>query len=470
MRLVRLTVLALMGTTVCCCSRPKSGDGQQSAKANSSAASSVIESAAAVASSAPSAAPKDLEPPVCKIQSKKVWTAGANKLTGLTEAILPDGRAAVGFAVGTRPSVLVVGADAQGALLKVSLGQSKRLATQPKGGTRYLYRVTPVKVQGDSVSAFVDYEDKYKDKRRTIVCGPSDTDSTRVLFDGIHYADQKDLTPEQQSKLFKVEGTTAIYSEVHTCRSFAHVETGETWILGSGLQGKKQPDGSIKWNTTFFVNAGSPGNDKHIHTTELKTVTTNTPDYEVPVSYRAKDGSLLVAARHANHLIVGFLDGSKSVRGEFASYAGFPTLPDIAPDGDDVVLSTSFAKGRGDFGLRALRVSSKDQKLPKQLRIVVTDQEQKESETDPAFVRDAKGQHWMAHIEGERGKGQLSLSPLNSEFRAIGRSYTVTEENEQATVARVIPMPDKGIMVVFLRNGEKSAELVSEEVHCEVKK
>jgi hypothetical protein len=432
--------------------------------------SSATVSAQPVASVAPSAVPKDLEPPVCKIQSKKVWASGANKLTGLTETVLPDGRAAVGFAVGNRPSVLVVGADAQGALLKVSLGQGKRLATQPKGATRYIYRVTPAKVQGDSASAFVDYEDKYKDKRHTVVCGPADTDSSWVLFDGIHYVNQKDLTPEQQAKLFKAEGTSSVYSEVHTCRSFAHLETGESWILGSGLHGTKQPDGTIKWNSTLFVNVGSPGNDKHIHTTDLKAVTSNTPDYEVPVSYRLKDGSLVVAARHSNHLMVGFLDSSKSVRGEFASYAGFPTLPDIAPDGEDVVLSTSFAKGHGDFGLRALRVSGKDPKLPKQLHVVVTDQDQKESETDPAFVRDAKGQHWMAHIEGERGKGQLSLSPLNSEFRAIGRSYTVTEDNEQAAAARVIPMKDKGIMVVFLRNGEKTTELVTEEVHCEVKK
>lgn len=465
MRLTETSIACLAIAAAFGCSRPKADDKQatpQVTPAVPSAAPSVSPSAPA----APSVAPANLEPPVCEIQSKKVWASGANKLTGLTEAVLADGRVAVGFAIGNKPSVLAIGAKAEGALLKVSLGQSKRLATVPKDATRYMYRVTPVKVEGDTAFAFVDYEDKYKDKHRTVVCGPADSDSPWVQFDGVHYAEQK-LTPAQQAQPF---GAAQTYSETHTCRSFAHLETGETWILGSGLQGEKQADGSIKWKSTFFVNTGSAKDEKHIHTTELKQVTSNSPDYEVPVSYRFEDGTILVAARHANHLMAGLLDANKSPRGEFVSYAGFPTLPDIAADGDSAVVSTSFAKGHGEFGLRAFRVSGKDLKLPKALHVVVTDQDQEKSETDPAFVRDAQGQHWMAHIEGERGKGQLSLAPLNAEFQAIGRSYTVTGDDEQAAVARAIPMKDKGIMIVFIRNGDKTTELVTEEVHCEVKK
>jgi hypothetical protein len=37
-----------------------------------------------------------------------------------------------------------------------------------------------------------------------------------------------------------------------------------------------------------------------------------------------------------------------------------------------------------------------------------------------------------------------------------------------ALAARLIPLKDKGILVVFLREVDKVVELVSEEVHCKV--
>jgi hypothetical protein len=128
------------------------------------------------------------------------------------------------------------------------------------------------------------------------------------------------------------------------------------------------------------------------------------------------------------------------------------------------------AKNKGEFGIRALRLHENKPELPKAMYVVHTDKssEDAQSESDPDFLHDTQGQRWLAHIEGQRGNGVLSLAPLNADFKAIGRSFRVTEDGERAVSARLIPLKDKGILVVFLREVDKVVELVSEEVHCKV--
>jgi hypothetical protein len=445
---------------------------QQQPPAVGSAPLAAAPSAAPAPAASSAAAPASIPEvdPVCQIESKKVWVTGANKGTGLTEATLPDGRVAIGFAVGNQPHVLLVSANAKGTVVKVPIAKTSRLGSVPKGATRFLMRVTPVSVEGDNVRAFVDFEDHYPDKRRSVVCGPADANENWVEFEGIPFTARKAPKPEEVAALFHQQGAEKLYDEVHTCRTFASLGQGDTWVLSSDLHGVLQADNSVAWRTDFTVATGDKTKKRIIESTPVNNKTLDDEFYEAPVSHALKNGSYVVAARHRNHLTVGLLGADKAPIGQFSRYAGYPTMPDIAPDDDSLVLSTSFAKGKGEWGLRALRISEKSPELPKSLHVVVTDKnnDQSSSESDPDFVRDVKGQRWVAHIEGTRGDGKLSLAPISKDFRAIGRSYAVTQEGEHATAARVIAMKDKGLMVVFLHEGEKALELVTEEVHCKI--
>jgi hypothetical protein len=426
--------------------------------------------APSLASAAASAAIPPVDP-VCRVESKKVWATGASKLAGLTESQLPDGRVAIGFAVGHDPRVLLVEAAGKGKVVKVPVAKTSRLSSLPKGATRFIERVTPSEVAGDEVKAFVDFEDRYPDKKRAVVCGRTDTNENWVEFEGIPFTARKKLKPEEISALFRQEGKERVYDEVHVCRTFASLDRREAWVMSSSLHGVLGAGDAVAWRSDFALATGTGGKKILIESFPIKDKTLDDELYEVPVSHALQNGSFLVAARQGRHLVVGFLNSDKSPAGPLSRYAGFPTLPDVASDGHGgLVLVTAFARDKGQFGLRAMRVDETKPQLPKSLHSVVTDLSgpDAESESDPDFVHDAQGQQWIAHIEGERGQGRLSLAPLNQNFHAIGRSYTVTEPGERASSARLVPLKDKGILVVFIRGSEKAWELVSEEVHCKV--
>ena len=430
----------------------------------------------ATATAAPSSSSTSGPTPVCKVESKKVWGSGLNKLTGLTEATLPDGRFAIGVAIGVQPHVLVISKGGEGTLHKVAVKDGTRFGNVPKAaeGRRELMRVTPVKVDASGVRAFVDFSDHFKNKKHLVACGPAESDEWWVVFEDVPFFDREDKSPEATAKLFTKKGSEdgdPAYHEIRDCRTFTDIARGETYVLGSGLHGTLKSDNTVVWKSTFFIDLGAKSHEQHIHSVELKGDPPTMLDYEVPVTGRLKDGSFLVAARNGGRLLVGILDSNKKLKGKFASYAGFPTLPDIAEDGEDLVVSTSVTVSKTDYGLRALRVPGTSPALPDAMTKVITDEGGSGSESNPDFIRDSKGNRWLAHIEGTRGKGTLAIAPMDASFKLVGRPYTVTEENERADSARLMPMTDGGIMVVYLRDAANgSADLVSEEVHCEVMK
>jgi hypothetical protein len=449
------------------CSKPKTEPAPAISTTVAPIASAAPAASPAAETPAPSASVPIGPPPICNVHSKKVWTSGANKLAGLTERDLGDGRLAIGFAVGTQPSVLVLSKGGAGQIIKATVKPGSVLATGLKTGegVRNLLRVTPVHVEGDTAHVFVDFRDDLKEKRRRVACGPADSEEWWVAYDDVPFFDRKDnTTDEVKSAAFKKNASGASeYAEIRDCRTFSDPEKKDTWILGSGLHGAMAADGTITWKSTFFVDQGKQSHEQHLHTTELKGDKPKPVDYEVPVSTRLNDGSFLVATRNGGRLLVGLLNADKTLRGNWSSYGGFATLPDLAEDAEDIILSTSLAKGKGEYGLRALRISQSSPSLPRNYSVIVTDQDAQASETDPDFTRDSKGRRWLAHIEGERGKGALSLSPIDGNFHVIGRAYTVTQEDEKAASARVSPMGDGGIMVMYIRT---TGELVTQEVHC----
>jgi hypothetical protein len=412
--------------------------------------------------------------PACKILGQKSWAKDVNKLTGLTEAELPDGRVAVGFAIGNSPQVLVVGKDGNGEVHKVPLKAGTRLATplKPGEGARYLMRVTPVKVEGNTVTAFADYRDENKkDKRLRVACGPADSDDAWISFDDVPLLD-REVKPigAAYDGLFKPPepGADEAYHELRDCRTFADLRRNETWVVGSVLLATKAADGGETWKASLVVDKGSKEHEVHLHQHELKGAPPKILNFEVPVSRRADDGTFVLAARHGGNLVVALLNEDKTLR-TMKQYPGWPTLPDITQDGDDVVVATGIAKPNSkEFVLRALRISTKRPELPKELVPIVTDDDDKDSETSPDFTRDTKGRRWMSYVEGERGNGHLEIVPINGQFQALGKPFEITQEDERASEARSVALSDGSILVAYLRDKDKSTELVTLDLSCDL--
>jgi hypothetical protein len=437
-------------------------------------------------------------PPACASTGKKTWATGVNKITGLATTELADGRVAVGLAIGNQPHVLVVGPGGDGKLLKVPIKASSVLGKPLKAdeGSRILFRVTPVKVEGEKAHAFVDYRDERKDKRRRVACGPAEADDAWINFDDVPYLDRdpkptgKDLEAlfkkhEHEAGEEKHEEGDEGYHELRDCRSFADVRTGEAWIVGSVLRGV-QKEGAIEWSASLVVDTGPKKHEIHLHEVVLKGDPPNLKSFEVPISRSLGDKGYLLAARFGGTLRAGLLNRDKTMRGKLMSYAGFPTLPHATSDAGDVVLVTAVTKEKGLFALRGLRVSMEKPALPKALTAIDTHASDKghthehghdhehdhvdHSETDPDFVRDSNGKRWVAYIEGERGKGKLQIVPVDEGFQSVGKPFAVTASAELASEARLLPLEGGALLVVSLREGEKGLEVVTEELRCQVMK
>jgi len=145
-------------------------------------------------------------------------------------------------------------------------------------------------------------------------------------------------------------------------------------------------------------------------------------------------------------------------------------MPDASEDGPDDVLIASLKTDKDAYALRALRVPGTKAELPATFSKVTTDEDDSHSESRPEFIRDLKGQRWVAYIENaEKGKGHLEIIPVNAGFRATGKPYAVTKEEERATEARLVPQKDGGFVVVYIRDaGTGVGELVTEDLDCKI--
>ncbi len=443
------------------------------------------EPAATTPSPAPSAEPvAPAVEPVCKVDAQKVWTKGVNPTTGLTQVELPDGTNVLGFAIGNTPHVLTVAAGGTGRVAKVTVDPASAFAKAPKAaeGVRIVWRVTPVKLEGSTVRAFVDFRDELKTtaaagkpevtKSRRVVCGPVDRPDTWVSWEGPAYIDEPKHTKAplaalRAADLLKV-GTT--YKEVRDCRSFYDAKHDDEWIVGSELA--IDTDGTKNTaKANLFVEQGKGG----VRNTETSLALTAEPfklaGYDIPVSHELTDGVFLVAARAPGKLVAMMVGPNKKPIGGTTEYKGTFQMPDLAQDGKDDVVTTAVVTGKDTLALRALRIPGDTHAMPAAFTQVMTDADESKTESRPEFLRDAKGQRWLAYLEdAEKGKGHLEIIPLTASFRAAGKPHAVTTNDERATEARLFAKKSGGFILAYLRDaGAAGTELVTEDLSCEIK-
>jgi hypothetical protein len=436
------------------------------------ASASASPTAAASASATATVAAVDEGPPVCQRSNEKVWSAGANKLTGLTTKGF-DGKVAIGLALGNDPRVLVIDKDGSAKLMKVKQGAKAKLPPG-KEAFRNLMRVSPQAIDGDEARAFIDYRDDYKDKRRHVWCGPADADEKFLEYEGTSWLDMDPKpTGEDKKKLFSWKKLGG-YVELRDCRTFVSRKDNEVWALGSVLRGIEKPDGTNEWKMVFLVDFGKKDDEIVLHEAQLKGDPPKATSFEIPISRRIKDKGWLIATRFGGSLLVGLLDNDRKLKGAFKSYKGFPSMPDIeTTDESQMILTTGIGFG-ADRSLKALILSKTNPELPadyQRIKLDPSESAEKDSSfSAPELTMDDKGRRWLVYIEGPANKGHLRMAPLGIDLQPIGRTFTVTQSEAYSSEARLVALPGGKLVIAYLRDKEGKTELVTEQLSCDVKK
>ncbi len=472
--LLSLVTLSALSTLSGCGSKKK----DEGAAPGASAASATPAASAATTASAAASAPA--EPTVkssCTTTNQKVWTKGVNAITGLTAEELADGSDVLGLAVGNTPHVLVVKEKGAGTLLKVAVSASSPFAQAPKAaeGSRTVWRVTPVKVEGTTAHAFVDYRDEVKGadatspKIRKVVCGPVDSSEKWVGWQGPAYLDDPKTSKDPLPALVEAHLLAANkpYTEIRDCRTFSDPKRNELWIVGAAF---KATMSGADFQAKAELILATPKSESAVHTTEIGTKPWKRVDYDAPVSDELADGTYFLAARvGTGALVASFATHDKKPKGTAKSYPGFFQMPDLAHDGTEDVLVTAQKGAKGGLTLRGMRIAG--EKLPQGFSNVTDETDEAHSASKPEFLRDAKGQRWIAYLENvEKGKGVLSVAPISAEFRVTGRPYAVTKDEERAVESRLFAKAGGGFIVAYLRDSGAGGELVTEDLDCKVEK
>ncbi|MFO0761886.1 MAG: hypothetical protein U0359_35925 [Byssovorax sp.] len=426
----------------------------------------------AAATSASAAAAPAL-PPACKVAAEKVWAKGANKLTGLTHLELADGRIAIGMAIGNTPHSLLVAKGGDGKLAKLTISEKSALNEPVKAGEgdRQILRVTPTKVTGDKVEAFIDHKTTMKNKDRHVACGPAEAAGEWIEFKGRPLLDREEKPTDDEMKQLMAKREADAdegYHELRECRSFVDPHTGEAFIIGSELWANPESDGKLTWKSSLVIDTGANSHEKHLKELDLKGEPIKVTNFDVPELYRLPDKRFLLTARYGGSFLVGILNADRSLHGAFQTYPGMPTRPELSEDGDDLVLTTSIVKDKG-WQLRAMRINMKDPKLPKALTAIDLGDESTESKSDPDFTVDSKGHRWVTYVEGERGKGALMIAPVDKDFKVTGRAFEIAPKESKVSEARLNAFKEDGVLsVILLRDNGGQTELVSQDLTCEV--
>lgn len=439
-----------------------------SAKAPAGSASAAV-SAAAPASAAEVAAPPP-GPPVCTRTGEKAWGEQANKAAGLTTKGF-KGTLAVGLALGLEPKVLTI--DPKGAVKLLDVKKGAKLKAPEKGGWRNVQRVSPRAIGDKEARAFVDFRDDYKDKRRHVSCGPSDSDDDFLEFDGISWLDlDPKPTGEEKTKKYFSWKKLGGYVELRDCRTFVTLDGDQVWALGSVLRGTEKPDGTNEWKMVLVVDFGK--NDEEIVLSEqpLKGDPPTPATFEVMNSRRVGDQGFVFATRFGGVLMAGALGKDRAKKGVFHTYSGYPSVPDIAVTPDDVVISVGIGSGK-ERSLKSLSIDKKTLEIPKELAKVVLpplgDSAGDASFSMPELTVDAKGQRWLLYVEGPKDKGHLRIVPVGKDLAPVGRPFAVTDGDVYASEGRLQVLESGALAVAYIRDRDGKSELVTEELSCEVK-
>ena len=220
-----LTALVTTASLVACKDEAKPDPSKTSPSASSSAATLTTPTASAKASA--SAEPSK-PPPPCTIESTATIDKGARGDTGLTVVMLPGNQAAIGYATGEQPKVVVIDTTGKAQHVDVDWGHVRDQEKKKDDKmVRAIHRVTPLGYKGGKMRAGMDVIDTSKEKNaaRYLRCGPADLEPIVADDSPLNFFEPT----EEMVAAFPAET-----SDVRDCRTFSNGEI--SWVVATDVR------------------------------------------------------------------------------------------------------------------------------------------------------------------------------------------------------------------------------------------
>ena len=419
-------------------------------------------SAMATGSATPSASAEAPKPqPPCTIDSTTVVDRGVRGDTGLTVVFLPGNTAAIGYATGGTPKVIVI--DTAGKANQADVDWSHVKGQEPpKDATtaRGIHRVTPLGFKGQKMRVGMDFIDNSKDKNaaRYLRCGPADVEPIVSDDSALNFYEP---TEDDVAKV----GDQVM--DVRDCRTFSNGEI--SWVLYTEVKRDGKDDNHdlrFEWTIDTIPGKGKvkdPIIDKRI-AKPSKDKTYGTLDHFItPVSVNAGTAGYMMAARDGGGLVFARRNDDMSRAGGpwpmgLPAGAGLPSMTHEAervflavPEWNKTDLFMSTFMGNG-APAKPEKITLKDTAPPTE-----------GSRDWPSLAAREDGNIFVSFIDGKSPKRRVRLALLGPELmQRTSDVFDVTNGDVNISEARVVDIAGDKAFVAYLDvKGDLTAAIVS---------
>ena len=453
-----LTALVTTASLVACKDEAKPDPSKTSPSASSSAATltTPIASAKASASAEPSK-----PPPPCTIESTATIDKGARGDTGLTVVMLPGNQAAIGYATGEQPKVVVIDTTGKAQHVDVDWGHVRDQEKKKDDKmVRAIHRVTPLGYKGGKMRAGMDVIDTSKEKNaaRYLRCGPADLEPIVADDSPLNFFEPT----EEMVAAFPAET-----SDVRDCRTFSNGEI--SWVVATDVRRDGTGD-NHDLRFTWLVDEvpgkatiKDPNIDKRVAKPNKDKKYGTLDHFITPVSVNAGNDGYMMLARDGGGLVFARRsDKFERTGGPWPMWlAAGPGLPSLAHQGERVFLAV------GEWNKTDLFASTfmgnANPAKPEKIQLTDTSPPAEGSRDWPSLSVASDGMLFVAFIDGKANR-RVRLTVLGPELKQkTSDIFDVTGPDVSPTEARVIGIAANKALVVWI---DKHSELTGAVVSC----
>ncbi len=419
-------------------------------------------SAMASGSATPSASVEAPKPqPPCTIDSTTVVDHGVRGDTGLTVVFLPGNTAAIGYATGGTPKVIVI--DTAGKANQADVDWSHVKGQEPpKDATtaRGIHRVTPLGFKGQKMRVGMDFIDNSKDKNaaRYLRCGPADVEPIVSDDSALNFYEP---TEDDVAKL----GDQVM--DVRDCRTFSNGEI--SWVLYTEVKRDGKDDNHdlrFEWTIDTIPGKGKvkdPIVDKRIAKPSKDKKYGTLDHFITPVSVNAGTAGYMMVSRDGGGLVFARRNDDMSRAGGpwpmgLPAGAGLPSMTHEAervflavPEWNKTDLFMSTFMGNG-APAKPEKITLKDTAPPTE-----------GSRDWPSLAAREDGNIFVSFIDGKSPKRRVRIALLGPELmQRTSDVFDVTNGDVNISEARVVDIAGDKAFVAYLDvKGDLTAAIVS---------
>ena len=451
-----LTALSALTVLTGCEDKPKP-DPSKAAPSTSSSAATLTTPATSAAASAEHAK----APPPCTIESTATIDKGARGDTGLTVVMLPGNQAAIGYATGEQPKVVVIDTTGKAEHADVDWGHVRDQEKKKDDKmARAINRVTPLGYKGGKMRAGMDVIDTSKEKNtsRYLRCGPADLEPIVSDDSVLNF-----FEPTEDA----VAALGADAMDVRDCRTFSNGEI--SWVVATEVRRDGTGDNHDLRFTWFIDEVPGKGTIKDPNIDKRVAKPTKDKKYgtldhfTTPVSVNAGNDGYMMAARDAGGLVFA-RRGDKFERtgGPWPmGLAAGPGLPSMTHQGERVFLSVGEWNKTDLFASTFMGASNPAK--PERIQLTDTSPPTEGSRDWPSLSVGGDGMLYIAFIDGKTNR-RVRLTVLGPELKQkTSDIFDVTGPDVAPTEARVIAIAANKALVVWI---DKKADLTGAVVSC----